>query len=229
MSFKLVALSITCMSVAAFALGATSPTDEAKAKYNHKFAEVLEDGLVIGYCSGTTFAGLDVGAQERGHKSMVDVGIDENGKVKVYNIFGCGTQPLRKGEVLTIGNVRTSRQGKTVILEAASVPHSLTRGIGAYEHQTVEIGKVTLVFVSNGNADALISKWLRLSNTIERDKLGNTSSMVEVKQVKLGMSYAEVEQVLGVPATRVDLNTKVLYKYKDMTIEFQDGKVSDVR
>jgi hypothetical protein len=53
--------------------------------------------------------------------------------------------------------------------------------------------------------------------------------MVEVKQVKLGMSFAEVEQVLGVPATRIDLNTKVLYKYKDMTIEFQNGKVSDVR
>jgi hypothetical protein len=160
---------------------------------------------------------------------MVGVGIDENGKAKVSNIFGCGTQPLGKGEVLMIDNVRTTRQGKTVILEAVSVPHSLTRGVGAYEHQTVETGKITLVFVSNGNADALISEWLRVSDKIERDKLGNTASMVEVKQVKLGMSFAEVEQVLGVPATRIDLNTKVLYKYKDMTIEFQNGKVSDVR
>lgn len=44
-----------------------------------------------------------------------------------------------------------------------------------------------------------------------------------------GMSFAEVESALGVPQTRVDLGDKVLYKYKDMTIEFHDGKVTDVR
>lgn len=53
--------------------------------------------------------------------------------------------------------------------------------------------------------------------------------MVQVKQVKLGMSFAEVEEALGLPATRVDLGAKVLYKYKDMTVEFHDAKVTDVR
>ena len=43
------------------------------------------------------------------------------------------------------------------------------------------------------------------------------------------MSFAEVEADLGVPQTRVDLGEKVLYKYKDMTVEFHDGKVIDVR
>jgi hypothetical protein len=43
------------------------------------------------------------------------------------------------------------------------------------------------------------------------------------------MSFAEVEEALGVPQTRVDLGGKVLYKYKDMTVEFHDGKVADVR
>ena len=43
------------------------------------------------------------------------------------------------------------------------------------------------------------------------------------------MSFAEVESALGVPQTRVDLGEKVLYKYKDMTVEFHDGKVTDVR
>jgi hypothetical protein len=58
---------------------------------------------------------------------------------------------------------------------------------------------------------------------------GNTAGGAEVKQVKAGMSFAEVEGVLGPPATRVDLAEKVLYKYKDMTIEFHSGKVADVR
>ena len=49
------------------------------------------------------------------------------------------------------------------------------------------------------------------------------------KQLKLGMTPAEVETVLGQPETRVDLGPKVLYKYKEMTVEFHDGKVADVR
>jgi hypothetical protein len=43
------------------------------------------------------------------------------------------------------------------------------------------------------------------------------------------MSFTEVERALGVPQTRVDLGEKVLYKYKDMMVEFRDGKVADVR
>jgi len=49
------------------------------------------------------------------------------------------------------------------------------------------------------------------------------------KEIKFGMTTDQVEKILGVPATKVDLGEKVLYKYKDMTIEFHDGKVTDVR
>lgn len=51
----------------------------------------------------------------------------------------------------------------------------------------------------------------------------------EPKEIKLGMTLANVEKILGPPTTKVDLGEKVLYKYKDMTVEFHDGKVSDVR
>lgn len=50
-----------------------------------------------------------------------------------------------------------------------------------------------------------------------------------MNQLKLGMSIAEIEKVLGVPQTRVDLGEKVLCKHKDMTVEFHGGKVTDVR
>jgi hypothetical protein len=50
-----------------------------------------------------------------------------------------------------------------------------------------------------------------------------------VKEIKLGMDFSQVEAALGQPETRVDLGQKVLYKYKDMTVEFRDGKVADVR
>lgn len=223
---------VACASVGT--LRADSWTDDAKAKYEHKFAEVLQDGLVVAYCSGVKFMDIDVTS----HRNTVALGITENGIDKVVNAFGCPTQPIRKGEVLIISNVRTANKGARIYLDAESTRHSLTRGIGAFEHESIEVGKINLAFASNGfrgrsqgggDNDQLISKWLRLSDTAERAKLGNTASMVEVKQVKLGMSFAEVEQALGLPVTRVELNTKVLYKYKDMTVEFQDGKVSDVR
>lgn len=50
----------------------------------------------------------------------------------------------------------------------------------------------------------------------------------EPKEIKLGMTIADVENILGPPVTKVDLGEKVLYKYKDMTVEFHDGKVVDV-
>ena len=49
------------------------------------------------------------------------------------------------------------------------------------------------------------------------------------KKIRLGMTTDQVEKALGPPATRADLGEKVLYKYKDMTVEFHDGKVTDVR
>jgi hypothetical protein len=51
----------------------------------------------------------------------------------------------------------------------------------------------------------------------------------EPKEIKLGMTIADVENIMGPPATKVDLGEKVLYKYKDMTVEFHGGKVTDVR
>ena len=48
-------------------------------------------------------------------------------------------------------------------------------------------------------------------------------------EIKLGMPAADVERLLGLPATKADLGEKILYRYKDMTVEFHDGKVVDVR
>jgi hypothetical protein len=81
-------------------------------------------------------------------------------------------------------------------------------------------------------ADARVAQWFTLvddTTSLEAVRLGNTAAGVFVNQVKTGMSFAEVESALGVPQTRIDLGEKVLYKYKDMTVEFHDGKVADVR
>jgi hypothetical protein len=46
--------------------------------------------------------------------------------------------------------------------------------------------------------------------------------------IKLGQSIDEVTASLGAPLTVIDLNLKKIYKYKDVKVTFNDGKVSDV-
>jgi len=57
----------------------------------------------------------------------------------------------------------------------------------------------------------------------------SAAATTATKEIKLGMTTDQIEKALGLPATKVDLGEKILYKYKDMTIEFHDGKVTDVR
>ena len=93
----------------------------------------------------------------------------------------------------------------------------------------------TLIFETSDAKDydavaSLVETWLKPFDTrAEAAQFGNTASGVYVREVKLGMSFAEVEAALGPPQTRVDLGEKVLYKYKDMTVEFHNGKVTDVK
>ena|SRR2546422_4327450 len=117
--------------------------------------------------------------------------------------------------------------------------HSVTRGKGSFEHESHEGGKVQIQFAipNKTNYDtvaATIEKWLKPFETAEEatafgKNFGNTASGVFVKEVKLGMSPSEVESVMGLPISKADLGEKVLYKYKDMTVEFHNGKVTDVR
>jgi hypothetical protein len=64
------------------------------------------------------------------------------------------------------------------------------------------------------------------SRTVDEEQKKNGAS---VKEVTLGMTLARVELELGLPETKVDLGEKVLYKYKNMTVEFHNGRVTDVR
>ncbi len=114
--------------------------------------------------------------------------------------------------------------------------HSISRGVGVFGHESLESGAAFIRIRAGGDgkdldaADALAAHWFRPVDTAaDAVALGNTASGAFVSEVKTGMSFAEVERALGVPQTRVDLGEKVLYKYRDMTIEFHDGKVTDVR
>jgi hypothetical protein len=205
--------------------------EAAVSKYQGKRLIVKIDGISVG------FTGEGLCAVRPGAANL----IGDAGDVQVTDQFQCGTEPIHKGEVLIISKVhlfsihKGHYEGDYLDLLVENVsPHAIMRGVGAFAHQSMERGKAGIaIHVADFDAvDARVAQWFTLvDSTTPADavQLGNTAFGVFVNQVKADMSFAEVESALGVPQTRIDLGEKVLYKYKDMTVEFHDGKVADVR
>jgi hypothetical protein len=211
---------------------AQSKTEKEAAilKYKNKFLLVKKDGISVGLLS----EGLMCSKPGYGTVNIVNDVAD----IQLLDEFHCGTEPIHKGEALQILAVRLTTNGYLSLDVQSLSPHSITRGIGAFAHPSMERGKASVAVRAGKSgkdfdaADALAAQWFTLldgTNSADAAQLGNTATGIFVNQVKLGMSFAEVESALGVPQTRVDLGEKVLYKYKDMTVEFHDGKVTDVR
>jgi len=204
---------------------------ELTKEYKNKFVVVLKEGLAVSLCPN-------------GH-SIPDIGVTiADGSPSVHpKLFGGCTamiaEPIHKGEVLKIEGLVVQKvpfQGPICWVRIVTVsPHSVERGVGAFAHQSSEIGSADITFKLTednqvGQSRSLLSEWFKLFDTQgEAAAFGNTASGIFVKHISVGMTFADVESSLGVPVTRIDLTDKVLYKYKDMTIEFRDGKVSDVR
>jgi hypothetical protein len=206
-------------------------------RYKGKYLVVLREGLAVGMCAD--LPGVPSG-------NALDVRI--TGESVEFHpqtgataaMTGCGEiipEPLHKREIVLarFAWFRRLRGGSFTITVQNLAPHQLKRAGGASRHEHLKYGRADLIFETSDAKDydavaSLVEKWLKPFDTrAEAAQFGNTASGVYVREVKLGMSFAEVEAALGPPQTRVELGEKVLYKYKDMTVEFHDGKVSDVK
>jgi len=206
-------------------------------RYKGKYLVVLGDGLAVGVCANLTEMPVANALEVKISSESVD--FHPQGGIG-SGMTGCGEiipEALHKGEIVFARFTWfRRRQGDyfTITVENLS-PHQVTRGEGASQHEHPEYGRAEFIFETSDTKDydaiaSLVEKWLRPFDTrAEAAQYGNTASGVYVKEVKLGMSFAEVEAALGPPQTRADLGEKILYKYKDMTVEFHDGKVPDVR
>ncbi|MGO9094374.1 MAG: hypothetical protein ACLQGV_04060 [Bryobacteraceae bacterium] len=208
------------------------------SKYRDRFVVVIKEGISTGVCEG-----------HPGEKGLlgefiatIDIVISGPELVHTKSPLlappGCGRvapEPARKGEVLKVHHV--AFHGGYLQLDVENVsPHAISRGVGAFEHESAEQGRAFIRIRAGKDgkdldeADELAARWFRPSDDGgEAPKLGDTAAGVFVNEVKVGMSFAEVEQALGLPRTRVDLGERVLYKYRDMTVEFHEGRVADVR
>jgi hypothetical protein len=206
-------------------------------RYKGKYLVVLREGLAVGMCADLPEVPLG---------NALDVRIIGE-SVGFYPQTGtsaamtrCGViipEPLHKGEIVfaRFAWFRRLRGGYFTITVQNLTPHQVKRSESGSRHEHVKYGRANLIFETSEPKNyaavaSIVEKWLKPFNTrTEAAQFGNTASGVYVKEVKLGMSFAEVEAVLGLPQTRVDLGELVLYKYKDMTVEFHEGKVTDVK
>lgn len=212
------------------------------AQYNGKFVVVQREGLAVAIC------GTAPNARVRPVVVLIDGEQVEFDKQSALMRFALAmpkdeydtycddvvSEPLHKGEVLSVHHVHIGHQRVNLFIRAIS-PHAVTRGEGAFQHESLEHGAAILAFQQPDPKDpnsvtSVVDLWLKTFETVaEAAQFGNTASGAFVKEVKLGMTPAEVENVLGPPLTKADLGEKVLYKYKDTTVEFHDSKVTDVR
>jgi hypothetical protein len=215
------------------------------AKYKDRFVVVMKEGVEVGLCpqqyaTGSVSDAMDkVVMRKSAEMTMVIFGSgSDDVKYDSLNFYNCAREPIHKGEVLKVLNASVVSSALLSLVVTNVSPHNVTRGIGAFAHETLAHGKMRVAIragIKSKDLDAtgaLADEWFKVldnADAVEAARLGNTAGGAFVNQIKSGMSFAEVESALGVPQTRVDLGDKVLYKYKDMTIEFRDGKVVDVR
>jgi hypothetical protein len=226
--------SVVCLLICQQA----SPIDKANllSMYRNKYVVVTKEGLSTALQQGLASGTLRIPINEAGqagqpnfigggdftnsgissHRQSASPGGQQLGRSEIGTDRPCGGEPIREGEVLKVSHVSLS--GRLLYIDLTVLPHPAKCGQGVEPpigRIAVETGRTELAIQAGKAAapdipDALASlagQWLGPFDTA-----------------------ADVEKALGAPQTRVDLGDgKVFYKYQDMTVELQAGKVTEVR
>lgn len=158
------------LAIALVGSGLVSAKEDISKDYKDKYMVVMREGLVLEICQiGPCYLRVRVS----------ESGVDTSQWPSDFT-----PEPVRKGEVLRsfIAAVR----GKWLELYVKSLsPHSITRGNGAFQQESLERPSAILMFPLDEGPDqakALIARWLRTFGTQEEAaKFGNTASGVFVK------------------------------------------------
>jgi hypothetical protein len=202
-----------------------SPIDKAGllSRYRNKFVVVTKEGLSTCLHGSLDPATLKILINEAGSVERTNViGGDStglqlerpDGSARIGNGPVGGLEQIRRGEVLKVSHVSLS--GRFLDIDLTVSPHVVEHGTG--------LGPINRVNIEGGSTELAIqaSKGAGLD-------IADALAALAAQWLGPFDSAAEVEKALGVPQTRIDLGDKILYKYKDVTVEFQAGKVTDVR
>ena len=178
--------------------------------------------------------GVEVGSLPIMIYDPVEVNIKDGEIVKSSGY----THEVQPGTILAIYDLKI-RDDRIELFCRTVNPHAVERGVGAFRdtyyggvstklrfffnRSVMDSSNLTTVF-------STIDEWVKPFDSYdEAIKVGNTVSGAFVKEIKLGMTFAEVESLFGPPKIKISLGEKMIYKYSDMAIEFVNGKVADVK
>jgi hypothetical protein len=148
--------------------------EAAVSKYKDKFLVVKKDGLSLGVVGGGMCQPVLSGPRMLYPRSAsVTILIADAEHSNVVDPFNCGIEPMHKGEVLRIYDVavrtagRGTDKGPYLFLLVVNVsPHAINRGVGAFEHQSMERGATNMAIRAGSgkdfNADAVTDQWFML-------------------------------------------------------------------
>ena len=154
--------------------------------------------------------------------------IIKNGEWRIAKALGTpmdSTASFTKGKILEIKRIFVDPEEIEIRVRSLE---PMAYGAGKAHHK---IHQANLIFKLKrrqkyDEVKAAIEKYVTLYETLDEAKAAKEeASSIEIK---IGMTIEEVESLLGTPLKKAVLGKKVLYKYKDWKITFEDGKVSDV-
>lgn len=218
--------------------------DQAPKDFDNKYFVVTRSGLAVGTCD------IPCSADDTlcSGKFLPTLAVRMDGIAVEFHTqsgFGvCHTEliptPIGAGTVLLSSRSSIDKhESRYCLLLQTAFPVSVTRGVGAFAHPSQEFGAMSIrIRLSDPTKvdliGAALTQWMTQTDSLASAvklsaQMAHSEEQAAVKQIKLGMAFEEVERVMGLPDTRVDLGRKILYKYPSMTVVFEDGKVVDVK
>lgn len=183
-------------------------TDEVIKKFEEKYA--VGKFLVI------QMEGIPAGAYGTGADVSISVNFDGSWK---YNLLGNIVNAyLDKNEVAEIFKIDASGKSVEIRLITEKGHH-----IGDTEKQCL-----TKVKFPVNEGESFESVDSRILNYFKVYSSQSEIGKEEVKELKIGMLIAEVIKIMGEPSKKADLGDKIIYKYEDMVVTFQNGKVVNI-
>ncbi len=149
------------------------------------------------------------------------------------------TSEFEKGQILSVVKVSVKKKGIWFMLRSLE-GMALKRGEGIFQRKELEFHRIGFMFkfsakYYNTNSDEnfefikqTIEKFFSFQPTIQDAEVFVDSQMDTTVEITEGMTIAEVVKALGVPKKKAKIGNKVMYKYEDMKVVFEDGKVVKV-
>lgn len=168
-----------------------------------------------------------------GAKSYCEIKIDTKGEWKTKSFLGeqsDSTNILSRGDILLVTSLDFNKESfeirtKTDKVMAYNAKGRITilgstKASGTGIHATRFIFKIDPTWGCE-EIKVAIDRYFSVYNT--RDEI------TQAKEIKMGMTIAEVVAVLGDPSKKADMGAgKLVFKYEDTVVTFQDEKVVNI-